>query len=156
VVWLLAVAAVCGLSDAFALPDASVWLGMPLSGHAMFRPEWLVVGTLAAIPLFRLARASLLLGVLGFFLCAGEMFTIVDNARERFAHNVEVFGNGPSFPWAYYALAAGQAVIFLVFTVKGLRLRWADRRFTAMMRKMSTRTVVPQLGMTPREKQVSD
>jgi hypothetical protein len=148
-------AAVCGTADALALPDAGVWLGMPLSGHAMFRPEWLVVGTFAALPLLRLARASLVLGTLGFLLCSGEMFTIVDNARERFAHNAEVYGHGPSFPAFYYAFAALQVVVFLVFTIKGLRLRWADRRFEAMMRKMSTRTRVPKTDVARRE-QVPD
>jgi hypothetical protein len=155
VVWLLVMAAVCGVADALALPDAGVWLGMPLAGHEMFRPEWLVVGTLAALPLFRLARASLVLGSIGFLLCSAEMFTIVDNGRERYAHNVEVYGHGPSFSEFYYVFAAVQLVVFLVFTVKGLRLRWADRRFQAMMRKLSTRTTVPITDVTPRE-QVPD
>jgi len=146
---------VCGISDAFALPDASVWLGMPMSGHEMFRPEWLVAGTLLALPLFRTARASLFLGTVAFLLSAGEMFTIVDNARGRFEYNAVLFGGGPGFPTVYYVVAALQITIFLVATVKGLRLRWADRRFDAMMRKMSAGMAVPQFDLTRRE-QVSD
>src|SRR5262245_24409653 len=69
-VWLLAVTAVCGIADYFALPDADVWFGMPLGGHELFRPEWLIMGTLVAYPLFRLARASLVLGVLGLLLAS--------------------------------------------------------------------------------------
>jgi hypothetical protein len=133
--WLLVVAAGCGIADALALPDASVWLGMPMSGHEMFQAEWLVAGTLVAVPLFRLGRASLTLGVIGFLLSAGQMFTIVDNARERYLHNIEVFGSGPDFPKFWYAVAAIQSLIFLVAVSKGLRLRWADRRFAAMMRR---------------------
>jgi hypothetical protein len=134
--WLLVVAAVCGIADAMALPDASVWLGMPMSGHEMFRPEWLVAGTLAAIPLYRLGRASLSLGVLGFLLTSGQVFTIVDNARERYVHNAQLYGFGPDFPkLIFYGLAAVQTVVFLVAVSKGMRLRWADRRFAAMMRK---------------------
>ena len=153
--WLLAVTAVCGFSDAFALPDASVWLGMPMTGHEMFRPEWLVAGTLVALPLFRTARASLVLGTIAFLLSAGEMFTIVDNARGRFEHNASLFGGGPDFPPIYYAVAALQVAIFLVATVKGLRMRWADRRFDSMMRKMSAGMTVPQFDRTRRQ-QVSD
>lgn len=153
--WLLVVAAACAFSDAFALPDASVWLGMPMSGHEMFRPEWLVAGTLLALPLFRTARASLVLGVMAFLLSAGEMFTIVDNARGRFAHNAELFGTGPGFPPVFYALAALQTTIFLVFTVQGLRLRWADRRFDVMMRKMSAGGGFSRVDL-PRREQVPD
>lgn len=155
VFWLLAVGGVCLVADSMALPDADVWFGMPLSGHTMFRPEWLVMGTLAALPLFKVARASLVLGVVGFFLCSGEMFTIVDNGRERYAHNLDLFGTGPDFPWLYYAFAGLQTVAFLAFLVKGLRLRWADRRFEQMMRRMASDTAVPQIGMERRE-QVTD
>ena len=133
--WLLVVAATCGIVDALALPGASVWLGMPMSGHEMFRLEWLVAGTLAAIPLYRLGRASLSLGVLGLLLTSGQMFTIVDNARERYLHNAELFGSGPDFPMVFYGVAALQTMVFLVAVSKGMRLRWADRRFAAMMRK---------------------
>ncbi len=153
--WLLAVTALCAIADGFALPDASVWLGMPMSGDEMFRPEWLVMGTLVALPLFRLARASIFLGVLGFLLGSGEMFTIVDNARGRFAHNAELFDTGPQFNSIFYALAALQVVIFLVATIKGLRLRWADLRFDAMMRKMSAGDEPPQHDLV-RPEQVAD
>ena len=117
--WLLVVTACCGVSDALALPDAAVWLGMPMSGHEMFRPEWLVAGALIALPLYRTARASLFLGTVAFLLSSGEMFTIVDNARGRFDHNAVLFGGGPDFPTIYYAVAALQITIFLVATVKG-------------------------------------
>jgi hypothetical protein len=133
--WLLVVAAACGIADAMALPDASVWLGMPMTGHEMFRPEWLVAGTLAALALYRLGRASLSFGVLGFLLTSGQVFTIVDNARERYVHNAELFGSGPDFPKLFYGLAALQTVVFLIAVSKGMRLRWADVRFAAMMRK---------------------
>ena len=136
--WLVAVAATCGIADFGALPDGQVWFGLPLDGHVMFRPAWLVAGTLVAFPLFRLARASLVLGVLGLLLSAGEMFTIVDNARERFVHNAALFDAGPSFPTAFYALAAAQSVIFAVAVSAGLRRRWADRRWERMMRRLTT------------------
>ncbi|MFY9915719.1 MAG: hypothetical protein WAK18_13695, partial [Nocardioidaceae bacterium] len=137
-VWLAAVAVMCGIADFGALPDGQVWFGMPLDGHELFRPAWLVAGTLVAFPLFRLARASLVLGVLGLILAAGEMLTIVDNARERFAHNVGLFGAGPTFPTAYYAVAAVQSVIFAVAVGAGLRRRWADRRWERMMHRLTT------------------
>ena len=38
--WLLVVAAACGIVDALALPDASVWLGMPMSGHEIAQELW--------------------------------------------------------------------------------------------------------------------
>ncbi len=139
--WLAAVAVMCGIADFGALPDGQVWMGMPLDGHELFRPAWLVAGTLVAFPLFRLARASLVLGVLGLVLSAGEMFTIVDNARERFAHNVGLFSSGPEFPTAYYAVAALQSVVFAVAVVAGLRRRWADRRWERMMRRMTSAPV---------------
>ncbi len=137
-VWLVAVAAICGIADFGALPDGEVWFGLPLDGNEMFRPAWLVAGTLVAFPLFRLARASLVLGVLGLVLSAGEMFTIVDNARERFVHNFSLFDSGPSFSPAYYALAAVQSVIFAAAVSAGLRRRWADRRWERMMRRLTT------------------
>ncbi len=153
--WLLAVTALCAIADAFALPDGAVWLGMPLDGHEMFRPEWLVLGTLAAIPLYRLARASILLGGIGFLLSAGEMFTIVDNAQARFVHNANLFGGGPDFSPLYFVLAAVQTGIFLVATLRGLRQRWADHRFDVMMRKMSAGAREPQRGR-PQPEQVPD
>ena len=154
--WLLAVTALCGICDFLALPDGGVWLGMPLSGHEMFRPEWLVVATFLAFPLVRLARASMLLGLLGFALATGEMYTIVDNARERFVHNVDLFGSGPGFPMAYYALAALQGVLFAVATGIGLRRRWADRRWERMMRRMTHAKQPPRLDVPPKQEQVAD
>ena len=155
-VWLLALTAVCGIVDYFALPDGSVWFGLPLDGHEMFRPEWLVVGTLVALPLFRLARASILLGLLGLFLCAGEMFTIVDNARERFDYNIDTYGTGPAFPSLFYALAALQTVVFVVAASYGLRRRWADRRWERMMRRTAAAESRPPARPATRPTQVAD
>lgn len=149
--WLLVAAGLVATADALALPDADIWLGMPMSGDEMFRPEWLVAATLAALPLYRLARASLFLGVVGFFLLAGEMFTIVDNARGRFAQNAELFGTGPDFPPLYYAVAAIQTAVFLVAAIRGLRLRWSDRRFDAIMRKLSAESGVPVRDASARQ-----
>ena len=47
----------------------------------------------------------------------------------------ELFGSGPDFPMVFYGVAGLQTLVFLVAVSKGMRLRWADRRFAAMMRK---------------------
>jgi hypothetical protein len=158
--WLLAVTAICGVADFLALPDGAVWFGMPLSGDEMFRPEWLVMATVLAYPLVRLAQASYILGVLGFLLSAGEMLTIVDNGRERYLHNAELFGGGPGFPTVWYAVAVLQGVVFLVATSHGLRRRWAARRWERMMRKLTKGTVSTGLagraGDVSRPEQVAD
>lgn len=147
--WLLAVTVICGVADFFALPDGAVWLGMPLEGHQMFRPEWLVMGTLVALPLFKLARASFLLGLLGLFLAGGEMVTIVDNARERYVHNADLFGGDVDFPMALYALAGLQILVFTAAAGSGLRLRWSQRRWERMMRRLTAASVPPPVAGAP-------
>jgi hypothetical protein len=154
--WLLAVTAICGICDFFALPDASVWLGMPLESREMFRPEWLVLATVTAFPLFRLAWASFFLGALGLFLSAGEMLTIVDNGHERYLHNAELFGAAAPFPNVYYAVAVLQGIVFAVATVAGLRRRWSDRQWERMMRRLTATVAKPPASESPTRGQVVD
>jgi hypothetical protein len=100
----------------------------------VFHPEWIVLATLLAGPLKRLAAWRCWVGLLGLFLAGVLSFAITDEAVDRVrAAGIDLGGTES----AWIALAAFQVMLFAVATGQGLRQRMFTWRWQRLSRKIA-------------------
>ncbi len=145
--WLLVVAFASGAVVVLTLPSAS-GLDGAATGRDLFHAEWLVLGTLIAYALLRLARASVVLGALGVVLSSAQMIFVVDTAAVRFSDN----GLAMPAPAFWYGVAVTQSLIFLIAGIAGARQRLTDRKWVELVRRI---TVEPAASVANPEERVN-
>jgi hypothetical protein len=154
--WLLVVAFASGAVDLLSLPGGPDALDQSVSGRELFHAQWLVLGTLIALAVVRLARASLLLGALGVVLSSAEMILVVHTAADRFGEH----GLAMTAPVFWYGVAITQSLIFLLAGVIGGRRRLADRQWTELVHRITVDPAAsvgsPRLRVIPRRQSGPD
>ncbi|MEP6665366.1 MAG: hypothetical protein ABJA81_02860 [Nocardioidaceae bacterium] len=130
--WLLVIAVTAGTVGMLSLPDGPHHLNQSVSGRELFHAEWLVLGTLVAYAVGRLARSSIVLGALGVVLSSAEMILVVDTAADRFRDN-DIATAVPEF---WYAVAVVQSLIFLTAGIAGARHRLSERRWEGLVHRI--------------------
>jgi hypothetical protein len=131
--WLLVVALTSAAVGMLSLPGPSTQLSESVTGRDLFHAEWLVLGTLIAYFVSRLAYASMLLGALGVVLTSAEMILVVDTAADRFRDSNLVM----AMPEFWYAVAFSQSLIFLDAGISGARRRLTERQWQELVHRIT-------------------
>jgi len=100
----------------------------------VFRPEWLVLATLLALPLKRAASWRCWVGLLGLVIACVMSLVITQEAVSRVGAAGLDLGGTES---VWMPLAGCQVLVFVVATASGLRQRLFVRRWQRLDRKLA-------------------
>lgn len=126
-----------GILGTLALPGTVPSPYDEFSRGDFLRPEWLVLATLLAYPVYVAAKASWLVAVPVVVIVSAQSWYVVDTALD----SMREAGVAGSIDVALYALVVGQITVFVVAATVGLSRCLSRRRWTRQMRRL-----VPELA----------
>ncbi len=142
-VWTMTVVMGAVLVGTLALPQTAAYIDGPLSARMLFHPEWLVVATLLALPIYRASRISWRAALLVVPIAGAQVLYVADVA----VSTLHAAGLTNPLDPGWYALAFAQAAIFLTVGIVGAARNAADRRW---VRRMVRLTALPEPQRSPR------
>jgi len=137
---LAGLAAATALLWSLSLPVVPQYLYEVRHLSEVFRPEWLVLATLLALPLRRVASWRCWVGLLSLVIACALSLVITDVAAER-VRLVEIDPTLSESLWL--PLAGCQVLVFAIATASGLRQRLFVRRWQRLDRKLAANTPLP-------------
>jgi hypothetical protein len=135
--WSFAVLVGAGILGTLALPGTVPHAYDEFSRGDFLRPEWLVLATLLAYPVYLASRANWFVAVPVVAIVSAQSWYVVDTALESM-HQAGVAGSSDV---VWYALVVGQIAVFVVAGSVGLWRCLSRRRWTRQMRRL-----VPELA----------
>ena len=135
--WSFGVLVGAGILGTLALPGTVPHPYDEFSPGDFLHPEWLVLATLLAYPVYLASRASWLVAVPVVVIVSAQSWYVVDTALE----SMDRAGVTGSSDVLWYALVVVQIAAFVVAGTAGLLRCVSRRRWTRQMRRM-----VPELA----------
>lgn len=136
-----------GLLWSLCLPPMPLYLPDIEQLSTVFHPQWLVLATLLALPLARVAAWRYWVGLLALVICSALSLAITDEAVDR-ARAAGLDLGGTESVWM--ALAGVQVAIFAFASLKGFRKRRFVRRWQRLDRKLAANAPSPTRRSSPR------
>lgn len=130
---ILVLLTVTGLLWAVCLPPMPTYVAGITDLSTVFRPEGLVLATLLALPLRRVAAWRCSVGMFALMVMAALSLAIADEAVDRVRVASLDLGGWES---TWTALAYAQVAIFVLASLSGLRQRRFVRRWQRLDRKL--------------------